>query len=73
MIKEAQLSTKLPSEFTHCCALVGLFHPKRKILKNWEKNEDLFIKLVKKEGKIGKDHFMQSIVLYFIRFYKDNE
>ncbi len=73
MIKEAVLTFRLPQEFTHCCALVGLFHPKRKILKNWEKNEELFINLVKKEGKIGKEHFMQSVVLYFIRFYKDND
>ena len=26
---------------------------------------------MKKEGKIGIDHFMQSLVLYFVRVYKD--
>ena len=31
----------------------------------------MFLKLVKAEGKIGIDHFMQSVVLYFVRIYKD--
>jgi len=31
----------------------------------------LFIALVKKEGKIGIDHFMQSVVLFFVRQNKD--
>lgn len=29
------------------------------------------MKLVKAEGKIGIDHFMQSLVLYFVRVNKD--
>jgi len=29
----------------------------------------VFINLVKEEGKIGQEHFMQSLVLYFIRKY----
>lgn len=26
--------------------------------------------MVKNEGKIGKEHFLQSLVLYFVRKYK---
>ena len=48
-----------------------MFKPNRNILKNWAANEDLFIKLVQKEGKIGIDHFLQSLILYFVRVYKD--
>lgn len=40
-------------------------------MKNFSKNEDVFIQLVKNEGIIGKDHFLQSVVLYFVRFNKD--
>lgn len=61
----------LPVEFLHFVALCGLFPPTRNILKNFKKNEDVFIQLVKNEGKIGQDHFLQSVVLYFVRFFKD--
>lgn len=61
----------LPIDFLHFVALCGLFPPSRNILKNFSKNEDVFINLVKSEGKIGKDHFLQSVVLYFVRKNKD--
>lgn len=61
----------LPVEFLHFVALCGLFPPTRNILKNFSNNEAVFIQLVKNEGKIGKDHFLQSVVLYFVRFYKE--
>lgn len=61
----------LPQDYLYYVALCGLFPPSRNICKNWSKNEDLFLNLVKNEGKIGKDHFMQSIVLFFVRKYKD--
>lgn len=59
----------IPDEFQHYIALVSLFPPSRNIIKNWESNEQVFIDLVKKEGKIGQEHFMQALVLYFIRKY----
>ena len=62
----------LPKDFTHFVALCGLFKPSRNILKNWASNEELFIKLVQREGKIGIDHFLQSLILYFVRVYKDD-
>jgi len=54
----------------HFAALAGLFPPKRNILKNWSANEEIFVGFVKKEGKIGIEHFMQALVLFFIRKYK---
>jgi hypothetical protein len=60
----------LPDDFSHFVALCGLFKPSRNILKHWAANEELFIKLVKQEGKIGIDHFLQSLILYFVRVYK---
>ena len=55
----------------HYIALCGVFSPSRNIVKYWDLNEELFIKLVKIDGKLGLEHFMQSLVLYFIRKYKD--
>lgn len=66
-----QTKYKIPDEFLHYIALCGVFPPRRNIVKYWDLNEDLFIDLVKKDGKQGLDHFMQSLVLYFIRKYKD--
>lgn len=52
-------------------ALCGVFPPRRNIVKHWDVNEDLFLQLVRHDGALGLDHFMQSLVLYFIRIYKD--
>jgi len=60
---------KTKFEFLHFIALSGLFPPSNNIVKNWKKHEEVFICLVKKEGKIGIDHFMQGLILYFIRQY----
>jgi len=56
--------------FLHYVALAGLFPPKRNILKNWTHNEEIFLNFVKNEGKIGIEHFLQGLILYFIRKYK---
>jgi len=56
-------------EFLPYVALIALFPPSRNIVKNWKTNETLFLRLVKKSGKLGKDHFLQALVLYFIRKY----
>jgi hypothetical protein len=37
----------IPVDFLHYIALSGLFPPSRNLLKNWSKNEDVFLKLVK--------------------------
>ena len=55
----------------HYIALCGVFSPSRNIVKYWDLNEELFIKLVNIDGKLGLEHFMQSLVLYFVRKYKD--
>ena len=60
---------KITDEFLHYIALCGVFPPRRNILKHWDLNEDLFITLVKNDGVLGLDHFMQSLVLFFIRKY----
>ena len=69
--QQGQKEFNLPEEFSHFVALRGLFRPSRNILKHWASNEELFIKLVKKEGKIGIDHFLQSLILYFVRVHKE--
>lgn len=40
-------------------------------MKNWAANEEVFLNLVKREGKQGKVHFFQSVILYFVRTFKD--
>lgn len=70
ILEEGRLTYGLSYDFLHFAALAGLFPPKRNILKNWSTNEDIFVGFVKKEGKIGIEHFMQALVLFFIRKYK---
>jgi translation initiation factor 5 len=56
-------------DFMHYISFCAVFPPKYNICKHWEKHEDIFIDLVKREGKIGIEHFMQSIMVYFIRVH----
>ena len=68
---DAKDENGITHDFLFYVALVGVFPPSRNILKNWSKNQDVFVRLVKDEGKIGRDHFMQALVLYFIKKYKE--
>lgn len=61
----------IPVDFLHYIALVGIFPPSRNILKNWQQNEPLFLNLVKREGKTGRDHFLQSLIIFFVRNFKE--
>ena len=70
ILEEGKNKYGLSFDFLHFAALAGLFPPKRNILKYWSSNEEVFLSFVKKEGKIGIEHFMQALVLYFIRKYK---
>ena len=69
VIEDAKIDHGISNDFAFYIALVGLFPPTRNILKNWAKNQDVFINLVKQEGEIGRDHFMQALCLYFIKKY----
>ena len=62
---------KLDDNFDFYIALCGLFPPKRNIIKRWSLNEDTFVELVRSEGQQGIEHFMQALVLYFVRKYND--
>lgn len=70
-LQEYKAKFNLVDECLHYIALCGIFSPRRNIVKYWDLNEDLFVSLVKNDGKLGLEHFMQSLVLYFIRKYKD--
>jgi len=67
LLENYQEKFEMPNEFLYYIALCGLFPPQRNIIKNWSSNERVFIELVKMEGKVGIDHFMQALVIYFIR------
>ena len=69
-LKDQKAKYNITDEFLHYIALAGVFPPRRNIVKHWETNEQLFLDLVKNDGKLGLDHFMQALVLYFIRIYK---
>lgn len=71
-LTQGKVEFNLPTDFLHFVALSALFPPSRNILKNWQLSEPVFLSLVKKEGKIGIDHFMQSVVLYFVRRHRDD-
>jgi len=64
---EYGMSGEMHADFDYYLALCGLFPPKRNIIKNWSTNEDVFLTFVGKEGNAGILHFMQALVLYFIR------
>lgn len=70
-LTQQKIKYSLTSDWLHFVALCGVFPASTKagIFKNWGKYEDLFIALVQEEGKIGVQHFMQAIVLYFIKKY----
>lgn len=70
ILELAKSTYGLDYSYLHYIALAGLFPPKRNILKNWSHNEEIFVGFVKKEGKIGIEHFLQGLILYFIRKYK---
>lgn len=70
-LQDQKAQHNLPTECLHYVALCGVFSPRRNIVKYWDLNEELFIKLVKIDGKLGLEHFMQSLILYFIRKYRD--
>ena len=63
------MSQNFTNEFKYYILLYGVFNQERNIIKNWAKYEDMFIKLVESDGKMGRQHLMQCIVLYFIRRY----
>jgi len=64
---EYGMSGEMHADFDHYLALCGLFPPKRNIIKHWATNEDVFLSFVRKQGNVGIEHFMQALVLYFIR------
>ena len=68
-LTQQKIKYGLTPDWLHFVALCGIFPPSVKggIFKKWSKYEDLFIALVKEEGKIGVQHFLQAIVLYFIK------
>ena len=48
--------------FHHYIALCAIFPPEYNIIRNWNKHEEVFIEIVKQEGLIGIDHFMQALI-----------
>jgi len=58
VLDENKLTYGLNYEFQHYVCLCGLFPPKRNIVKNWKHNQEIFINLVKAEGKVGVEHFL---------------
>ena len=70
LLLDYKVKYNLTNEFLIYTALCGVFSPRRNIVKYWDTNEELFLSLIKLDGKLGLDHFFQSVVLYFIRLYK---
>lgn len=48
--------------FMHYAALCGIFPPSYNIVKHWKEHQDVFLDLVKREGNVGIDHFMQALM-----------
>lgn len=58
VLDENKMTYGLNYEFQHYVCLSGLFTTKRNIVKNWKYNQQIFVDLVKAEGKVGVEHFM---------------
>lgn len=52
----------------HYVALCAIFTPNYNICNHWSKHEDIFIDLVGREGNIGMEHFLQALIIYFMRY-----
>ena len=68
-LKKSQISKQFTNEFKYYILICSFFPPERNIIKNWKTHEDSFVQLVSGDGKQGIKHFMQAIILYFIRKY----
>lgn len=70
-LMDYKMRYQLTDESLHLIALCGVFGPSKNIVKHWDTYEELFLSLVKLDGKLGLEHFMQSVVLYFIKQYNE--
>lgn len=66
-----QISLNLSPEYKYYILMNGLFNIGRTPLKNFKKNEAIFKHYLKKDGEQGTKHFLQSIVLFYIRRFPD--
>jgi hypothetical protein len=70
-LKKTQVSLGLTNEYRYYILICGLFNNERNIIKHWKDHESAFLALVTQDGKISIKHFMQSIILFFVRKYPD--
>ena len=59
---------KLSKDFMHYVSLCAVFPPTYNICKHWSKHEEVFVDLVGREGNVGIEHFMQALIMYFMKF-----
>ena len=53
-----KMKYQLTNESLHLIALCGVFGPSKNIVKHWDSYEELFLSLIKLDGKLGLEHFM---------------
>ena len=57
LLLDYKVKYNLTNEFLIYTGLCGVFSPRRNIVKYWDTNEELFLSLIKLDGKLGLDHF----------------
>ena len=68
-----QLGLNITPDYKFYILFCGVFAPPRNAVKNWQKYEDMFLELVKKDGINGGVHLFQAIILYFVRKFPDQQ
>ena len=58
---------KLSIDFVHYVGLCAIFPPTYNICNHWQKHEDIFVDLVGREGNVGMEHFLQALIVYFMK------
>lgn len=61
LVDEAKMlavSQGFTNEYRYFILVCGLFPPDRNIVKNWTKNEQIFLDLISLDGKIGIRHLL---------------
>lgn len=69
-IRRLNISFGLTPDYKYYILMCGLFNIARTPLKNFKKHEKLFKHYTEKE-ELGKKHFLQAIVYFFIRRFPD--
>jgi len=72
-VRNMQIALNVTPDYKFYVLFMGIFNDERNIVKHWPKYEMVFLKLVKEAGEKGIKRLWQTIVLFFISKYPDQQ